>query len=163
MLPCEYCQKVNFKDKYARTIHVRKHTGERPFKCDICDYAGASVNLLNTHKRVHRAPEHICEICSAGYISKATLKKHVESHSRIKPPKPPKPAKNIVFKCRFCDFKSNIFQEKVDHSKKHSFECPECDRCFDTYSKYVNHMKRHIVLNKIFKETSDKILESLDS
>lgn len=39
---CEYCGKI-FKNCSNLTVHRRSHTGEKPYKCELCSYACAQV------------------------------------------------------------------------------------------------------------------------
>lgn len=47
---CEYCGKV-FKNCSNLTVHRRSHTGEKPYKCQLCSYACAQSSKLTRHMR----------------------------------------------------------------------------------------------------------------
>ena len=50
---CQICNKA-FNQKNALNIHLKKHTGEKPHKCDYCELSFSQKGNLKTHiKRAH--------------------------------------------------------------------------------------------------------------
>ena len=51
---CSFCEKKLSTQK-GREWHERQHTGEKPFKCPLCETGFASLGGLQQHKRgVHK-------------------------------------------------------------------------------------------------------------
>ena len=49
---CDVCEKT-FKTSQTLAQHRRIHSGERPFKCDQCDKSFTQSAGLIVHRRVH--------------------------------------------------------------------------------------------------------------
>ncbi|CAF1055609.1 unnamed protein product [Rotaria sordida] len=76
---CEYCGKV-FKNCSNLTVHRRSHTGEKPYKCELCAYACAQSSKLTRHMKTHgRAGNEAfrCRYCSMPFSVASTLEKHM--------------------------------------------------------------------------------------
>nr|CAB3267972.1 zinc finger protein 236 [Phallusia mammillata] len=55
---CRFCLKW-FKYRSVLGIHMRSHTGERPYKCSYCGYAGTQHNCLKLHIQRHHPKEYM--------------------------------------------------------------------------------------------------------
>ncbi|RWS31924.1 B-cell lymphoma/leukemia-like protein [Leptotrombidium deliense] len=76
---CEYCGKV-FKNCSNLTVHRRSHTGEKPYKCELCSYACAQSSKLTRHMKTHgRMGKDVyrCRFCDMPFSVPSTLEKHM--------------------------------------------------------------------------------------
>ncbi|XP_066245442.1 B-cell lymphoma/leukemia 11A isoform X2 [Euwallacea similis] len=76
---CEYCGKI-FKNCSNLTVHRRSHTGEKPYKCELCSYACAQSSKLTRHMKTHgRVGKDVyrCRFCEMPFSVPSTLEKHM--------------------------------------------------------------------------------------
>ncbi|ELU03123.1 hypothetical protein CAPTEDRAFT_34004, partial [Capitella teleta] len=135
---CKICNKTfaqnsNFKN------HIRTHSDERPFVCEICCIGFKERYHLKKHMLFKHSNElkEECRVCGKKFKDSTAVRAHERIHSDVRP-----------YACRRCGktFKtSECLWHHENRSKtcKKRFLCIKCSKQFASYTAFDKHMVTH--------------------
>uniref|UniRef100_A0A1A9WHQ6 Protein krueppel n=1 Tax=Glossina brevipalpis TaxID=37001 RepID=A0A1A9WHQ6_9MUSC len=105
LFKCKNCDK-SYPRQTDLNIHMRSHTGDRPYVCHICDKRFPMKVRLTYHLQRHQGVRHPCPYCDIVYENRNQLKSHLFKHTGM--PYKCEICPDIVFERRLSDRLSEI-------------------------------------------------------
>ncbi|XP_021931557.1 zinc finger protein OZF-like [Zootermopsis nevadensis] len=140
--PCDVCKK-EFTTQKRVAIHMRTHTGERPFHCKECGSRYTSRSSLYIHRKaVHEGRKYVekgvflCSFCSKCFATKHSLDVHLRIHSGEKP-----------FVCHVCNRaftqRTSLVNHTATHTDSRPYPCNHCNKAFRRRDTLIVHIRMH--------------------
>lgn len=132
-----HCTTCSYSSPHSQTLvnHMRRHNGERPFKCE-CGKSFTQASSLAAHHKTHSTTTYFtCSECGKQFKHAFSLKTHMQVHN------------NGTYSCHICykvlKSKRSLTSHLHRHLKIYNYNCEDCGDTFVTSAELHNHKMKH--------------------
>lgn len=132
-----HCTACSYSTPHSQTLvnHMRRHNGERPYRCD-CGRSFTQSSSLAAHRKTHSNTTYFtCTLCGKQFKHAFAMKNHLRVHE------------SGSFSCRICFKTLKSKQSLQAHMRRHynicNYNCEDCGDTFVTSSELLNHRRKH--------------------
>ncbi|KDR07246.1 hypothetical protein L798_03376 [Zootermopsis nevadensis] len=141
---CEVCTK-SFTLRGVLVAHMRIHNADKPFKCEFCNKRFGRLDNLVPHISTHTGEKaYKCEVCPKSFARKGHLMVHNRIHTGYRP-----------YKCDYCCKSYTVRRDLDAHVRTHTgdrpYKCDECGKGFTQRGALGVHIRSHTVATEILK------------